>query len=96
MILGKIEAVTGRSKSKDKQNRVRIWTLCPFCPSLLDIYLFYFIVTQLLFFLQQSVIPESDDAIAELDSVIDSYHKKSSKYSFPIPMIFGIIFLKLE
>ncbi|KAL0871516.1 hypothetical protein ABMA27_005232 [Loxostege sticticalis] len=39
MIRGKIEAVTGRSKSKDKQNKV----------------------------------PESD-AIAELDSVIDSYH----------------------
>uniref|UniRef100_A0A2A4J3E8 Disks large homolog 5 n=1 Tax=Heliothis virescens TaxID=7102 RepID=A0A2A4J3E8_HELVI len=44
MILGKIEAVTGRSKSKDKQNKV----------------------------------PESD-AIAELDSVIDSYHGKTIK-----------------
>ncbi|CAF4877933.1 unnamed protein product [Pieris macdunnoughi] len=44
MIRGKIEAVTGRSKSKDKQNKV----------------------------------PESD-AIAELDSVIDSYHGKTIK-----------------
>ncbi|XP_041982203.1 disks large homolog 5 isoform X2 [Aricia agestis] len=44
MIRGKIEAVTGRSKSKDKQNKV----------------------------------PESD-AIAELDSVIESYHGKTIK-----------------
>ncbi|CAK1587309.1 unnamed protein product [Parnassius mnemosyne] len=44
MIRGKIEAVTGRSKSKDKQNKV----------------------------------PETD-AIAELDSVIDSYHGKTIK-----------------
>ncbi|KAG7311968.1 hypothetical protein JYU34_001392 [Plutella xylostella] len=44
MIRGKIEAVTGRSKSKDKQNKV----------------------------------PETD-AIAELDSVIESYHGKSVK-----------------
>ncbi|GBP27676.1 Disks large homolog 5 [Eumeta japonica] len=44
MIRGKIEAVTGRSKSKDKQNK----------------------------------IPESD-AIAQLDSVIESYHGKTSK-----------------
>ncbi|XP_072944694.1 disks large homolog 5 [Epargyreus clarus] len=44
MIRGKIEAVTGRAKSKDKQNKV----------------------------------PESD-AIAELDSVIDSYHGKTIK-----------------
>ncbi|XP_013178316.1 PREDICTED: disks large homolog 5-like, partial [Papilio xuthus] len=44
MIRGKIEAVTGRTKSKDKQNKV----------------------------------PESD-AIAELDSVIDSYHGKTIK-----------------
>ncbi|XP_026322760.1 disks large homolog 5 [Hyposmocoma kahamanoa] len=44
MIRGTIEAVTGRSKSKDKQNKV----------------------------------PESD-AIAELDSVIDSYHGKTAK-----------------
>ncbi|XP_028035667.1 disks large homolog 5 [Bombyx mandarina] len=43
MIRGKIEAVTGRSKSKDKQK-----------------------------------VPESD-AIAELDSVIDSYHGKTVK-----------------
>ncbi|XP_050677156.1 disks large homolog 5 [Leptidea sinapis] len=44
MIRGKIEAVTGRSKCKEKQNKV----------------------------------PESD-AIAELDSVIDSYHGKTIK-----------------
>ncbi|KAL4705994.1 hypothetical protein ACJJTC_005680 [Scirpophaga incertulas] len=44
MIRGKIEAVTGRTKSKEKQNKV----------------------------------PESD-AIAELDSVIDSYHGKTIK-----------------
>lgn len=43
MIRGKIEAVTGRSKSKDKQNKVE------------------------------------SDAIAELDSVIDSYHGKTIK-----------------
>ncbi|XP_045500224.1 disks large homolog 5 [Colias croceus] len=46
MIRGKVEAFTGRSKSKDKQNKV----------------------------------PESD-AIAELDSVIDSYHGKTIKES---------------
>ncbi|XP_059054689.1 disks large homolog 5 [Achroia grisella] len=44
MIRGKIEAVTGRSKSKDKQNKVH-----------------------------------ESDAIAELDSIIDSYHGKTIK-----------------
>lgn len=69
MIRGKIEAVTGRTKSKEKQNKVTITHI-----QYHKLYILTKILVNKCCTLQ---VPESD-AIAELDSVIDSYHGKTS------------------